>query len=122
MLGRLLGASSGAWDLPRPGSGPQPSSNKTDPRGGRSLLTLPRPSSLSNLCCRPLMTLFSSLVPPLAMSSSLLAAVATVAILTISVLAMFSSFCAPAATLAMRIISLLPISTSRSRAWALLRR
>ena len=68
------------------------------------------------------MTLFSSLVTPLAMSSSLWAAVATLAILTISVLAMSSSFCAPAAPLAMRIISLLPVSTSRLRAWTLLRR
>ena len=68
------------------------------------------------------MTLFSSLVLPLAMSSSLLAAVATLAILTVSVLAMSSSFCAPAATLAMRIILLLPVSTSCSRAWTLLRR
>ena len=30
--------------------------------------------------------------------------------------------CAPAATLAMRIMSLFPVSTSRSRAWTLLRR
>ena len=68
------------------------------------------------------MTLFSSLVSPLAMSSSLWAAVATLAILTISVLAMSSSFYAPAATLGMRIISPLPVSTSRSRDWTLLRR
>ena len=76
----------------------------------------------SNLCCRPLMTLFSSLVSPLAMSSSLWAAVATLAMLTLSVLAMSSYFCAPATTLAMRIISPLPVSTSRSRVWTLLRR
>ena len=122
MLGRLLGDPPGAWALPGPGPGPQPSSDEPDSRGGRSLPTLPRPSSLSNLCCRPLMTLFSSLVSPLVMSSSLWGAVATLAILTISVSAMSSSFCAPAATLAMRIISLLPVSTSGSRAWTLLRR
>ena len=68
------------------------------------------------------MSLFSRLVSPLAMSSSLWAAVATLAILTISVWAMSSSFCAPAATLAIGIISLLPVSTSRSGAWTLLRR
>ena len=121
-LGRLLGAPPGAWGLPGPSPGPQLSSDEPDSRGGWSLPTLPRPSSSSNLCCRPLMTLFSSLVSPLAMSSSLWAAVATLAILTISVLAMSSSFCAPAATLAMRIISPLPVSTSRSRDWTLLRR
>ena len=63
--------------------------------------TLPRASSASSFCCRPLMTLFSDLVSPLAMSSSL---------------------CAGAATLAMRVISPLPVSTSRSRNWTLLRR
>ena len=45
------------------------------------------------------MTVFSSLASPLAMPSSLWAAAATLAILTISVLAMSSSFWAPAATL-----------------------
>ena len=117
MLGRLLGALPGAWVLPGPVPGPLLSSDEPDSRGGRSLPTLPRPSSLSNLCCRLLMTLFSSLVSPLAMSSSLWAVVATLAILIISVLAMSSSLCAPAGTLAMRIISLFPVSTSRSRAW-----
>ena len=121
-LGRLPGALLGAWALPGPGPGPLSSSHEQDSRGGWSLPTLPRPSSSSNLCCRPLMTLFSSLVSPLAMSSSLWAAVATLAILTISVLAMSSSFCAPGATLAMRIILPLPVSTSRSRDWTLLRR
>ena len=47
------------------------------------------------------MTLFSDLVSPLAMSSSLYAR---------------------AATLAMRVISPLPVSTSRSRNWTVLRR
>ena len=68
---RLLGAPPGAWALPGPGPGPQPSSDGPDSWGALSLPTLPRPSILSNLCCRPLMTLFSSLVSPLAMSSSL---------------------------------------------------
>ena len=58
----------------------------------------------------------------MAMSSSPWAAVATLAILTISILAMSSSFCAPAATLAMRVILPLPVSTSRSRDWTLLQR
>ena len=87
-----MGAPPGAWALPGPGPGPQPSSDEPNSRGGWPLPTLPRPSSSSNLCCRPLMTLFSSLVSPLAISSSLWAAVATLAILTISVLAMASSF------------------------------
>ena len=100
-LERLLGAPPGAWGLPGPGPGPQPSSDEPDSRGGWSLLTLPRASSASSLCCSPLMTLFSDLVSPLAMSSSL---------------------CARAATLAMRVISPLPVSTSRSRNWTLLRR
>ena len=91
-LGRLLGAPPGAWGLPGPGPGPQPSSDEPDSRGGWSLPTLPRASSASSLCCRPLMTLFSDLVSPLAMSSSL---------------------CARAATLAMQVISPLPVSTSR---------
>ena len=68
------------------------------------------------------MTLFSCLVPPLAMSSCLWVAVATLALLTISILAMSSSFCARAATLAMQVVSPLPLSTSRSRDWTLLRR
>ena len=92
-LGRHPEALPGAWALPGPGPGPQLSSHEPDSRGGWSLPTLRRPSSLSNLCCRRLMTLFSSLVSPLAMSSSLWAAVATLAILAISVLAMSSSFC-----------------------------
>ena len=63
-LGRLLGAPPGAWGLPVPGPGPQPSSDEPDSRGGWSLPTLPRASSASSLCCRPLMTLFSDLVSP----------------------------------------------------------
>ena len=121
-LGRLLGAPPGAWGLPGPGPGPQPSSDEPDSRGGWSLPTLPRASSTSNLCCRPLMTLFSCLVSLLAMSSCLWVAVATLALLTISILAMSSSLCARAATRAMRVISPLPVSTSRSRDWTLLRR
>ena len=121
-LGRLPGAPPGAWSLPGPGPGPQPSSDEPDSRGGWSLPTLPRASSRSNLCCRPLMTLFSCLVSALAMSSCLWVAVATLALLTISILAMSSSLWARAATLAMRVISPLPVSTSRSRNWTLLRR
>ena len=121
-LGRLLGALLGAWGLPGPGPGSQPSSDEPDSRGGWSLPTLPRASSASSLCCRPLMTLFSDLVLPLAMSSSFWVAVATLALLTISILAMFSSLCARAATLAMPVISPLPVSTSRSRNGTLLRR
>ena len=100
-LGRLLGAPPGAWGLPGPGPGPQLSSDEPDPRGGWSLPTLPRASSASSLCCRPLMTVFSCLGSALAMSSSL---------------------CARAATSEMRVISPLPVSTSRSRNWTLLRR
>ena len=100
-LGRLLGAPPGAWGLPGPGPGPQPSSDEPDSRGGWSLLTLPRASSASSLCCRPLITVFGDLVSALAISSSL---------------------CARAATPAMRVISPLPVSTSRSRNWTLLRR
>ena len=100
-LGPLLEAPPGAWGLPGPGPGPQPSSDEPDSRGGWSLSTLPRASSASSFCCRPLMTFFSDLVSPLAMSSSL---------------------CARAATLAMRVISPLPVSTSCSRNWTLLRR
>ena len=121
-LGRLLGAPLGASGLPGPGPGPQPSSDEPDSRGGWSLRTLRRASSASSLCCRPLMTLFSDLVSPLAMSSSLWVAVATLALLTISILEMSSSLCARAATLAMRVISPLPVSTSRLRNWTLLRR
>ena len=99
--GRLLGAPPGAWGLPAPGPGPEPSSDEPDSRGGWSLPTLPRVSSASSLCCRPLMTVFSCLVSALAMSSSL---------------------CARAATSEMRVISPLPVSTSRSRNWTLLRR
>ena len=69
-LGRLLGAPPGAWGLPGTGPGPQPSSDEPDSRGGWSLPTLPRASSASSLCCRPLMTVFSCLVSALAMSSS----------------------------------------------------
>ena len=90
-LGQLLGALPGAWGLPGPGPGPQPSSDKPDSKGGWSLLTLPRASSASSLRCRPLMTLFSDLVSPLAMSNSFWVAVATWALLTISILAMSSS-------------------------------
>ena len=100
-LGRLLGDPPGAWGLPGPGPGPQPSSDEPDSRGGWSLPTLPRASSASSLCCRPLMTVFSCLVSALAMSSSL---------------------CAREATLEMRVISPLPVSTSHSRKWILLRR
>ena len=64
-LGRLLGAPPGAWGLPGPGPGPQPSSDEPDSRGGWSLLTIPRASSASSLCCRPLMTLFSDSVSAL---------------------------------------------------------
>ena len=70
-LGGLLGAPPGASGLRGPGPGPQPSSDEPDSRGGWSLPTLPRASSASSLYCRPLMTLFSDLVSPLAMSSSL---------------------------------------------------
>ena len=90
-LGRLLGASPGAWGLPGPGPGPQPSSDKPDSRGGWSLPTLRRASSASSLRYRPLMTLFSDLDSPLAMSNSFGVAVATLALLTISILAMSSS-------------------------------
>ena len=121
-LGRLLGAPPGAWGLPGPGSGPQLSSDEPDSMDGWSLPTLPRPSSTSNLCCRPLMTLFSYLISLRAMSSCLWVAVATLALLTISIRAMSSFLCARAATLAMRVISPLPVSTSRSRDWTLLRR
>ena len=119
-LARLLGPPPGVWGLPRPGPGPQPLSDEPDSRGGWSLLTLPRASSASSLSCRPLMTLFSDLVSPLAMYSCLRVAVATLALLTISILAMSSSLCARVATLAMRVISPLPVSTSRSRNWTLL--
>ena len=68
-LGRLLGAPPGAWGLPGPGPGPQPSSDEPDSRGAWSLPMLPRASVASSFCCRPLMTLFSDLVSPLAMSS-----------------------------------------------------
>ena len=71
--GRLLGAPPGAWGLPGPGPGPQPSPDEPDSRGGWSLPMLPRASSASSLCCRPLMTVFSCLVSALAMSSSLCA-------------------------------------------------
>ena len=100
-LGRLLGARPGAWGLPGPGLGPQPSSDEPDSRGGWSLPTLPRASRASSLGCRPLMTVFSCRVSALAMSSS---------------------FCARAATLEMRPISPLPVSTSHSREKTLLRR
>ena len=90
-LGRLLGAPPGAWGLPGPGPGPQLSSDKPDSRGGWSLPKLPQASSASSLRCRPLMTLFSDLVPPLAMSNSFWVAVVTWALLTISILAMSSS-------------------------------
>ena len=69
-LGRLLGAPPGAWGLPGPGPGPQPSSDEPDSRGGWSLPTLPRASSASSLCCRPLITVFSDLVSALAMSKA----------------------------------------------------
>ena len=118
-LGRPLGAPPGALGLPGPGPGAQLSSDEPDSSGGWSLPTLPRASSASSLCCRPLMTLFSDLVSPLAMSSTFWVAVATLALLTISILAMSSSLCARAATLAMRVISRLPVSTSRSRYWTL---
>ena len=52
----------------------------------------------------------------------LLGAMVTPALLTTSILAMSSSLCARAATLAIRVISPLPVSTSRSRNWTLLRR
>ena len=100
-LGRLLGAPPGAWSLPGPGPGPQPSSDEPDFRAGWSLPTLPRASSASSLCCRPLMTVFSCVVSALTMSSF---------------------FCARAATLEMRAISPLPVSTSSSSNWTLLRR
>ena len=58
----------------------------------------------------------------LVISSSFWVAVVTPVLLTISILAMSSSLCARAATLAMRVISPLPVSTSRPRYWTLRRR
>ena len=69
--GRLLGAPPGAWGLPGPGPGPQPSSDEPDSRGGWSLPMLPRASSASSLCCRPLAaTLEMRAISPLPVSTS----------------------------------------------------